>query len=78
VKIDDAVGNLGLRLIHQHVVVVAEDVAEIERPRHEARTVPRGDRLDQVEREVAVGAAEVPIELDRLGHASFPSPHHRV
>src|SRR5205085_12047945 len=48
---------------------LAEHVTEIERVRDDPRAMPRRHRLDQMECKVAVGAAEVPIELDRLGHA---------
>ena len=64
-EIPDAVGDLGRRLIHQHIVVVPEDVAQVDRDIPDRRPVAFGDRPEQVQREVAVGAADLPIEIDR-------------
>src|SRR5262249_45512133 len=65
-QVDDAIGDLGLGLVHQHVVMVAEYVTEVERVRHDPRAVPGRHRLDQMQAEVAVGPAEAPVNLDRL------------
>jgi len=48
--------------------MVAKDVTEIEGMEDQRRRVPIDDRVNQLEREIGVGAADIPVELDRLGH----------
>ena len=51
-----------------------EDVAEIDRDVAYRRAVAFGDRPEQVQREIAVGAADLPVELDRLAQGPAPPP----
>lgn len=58
-----AVGELGRRLLEHHVVVLPEHVAEVVRVQHQCRASARENRAHQLQREVGVSAADVPVQV---------------
>jgi hypothetical protein len=65
-QIVETIAHLGRRFVLEAVVVMTEDIAQVERMHHQFGAVPRDDGFDEVQREVAIRAADVPEEFHLL------------